>query len=175
VPVLRSGLTRSASITLLVLACSPAVSPVPSAFELETPGQTTPSIDVSCTPDSEAPGYLGDPCPEAITAVELAVAPVRLPITGVVIEPGPFFCDDVWPGAGSDPPCYGPMVRPGQFMHAWVSFERSQRVAAVALGRDFPIEPGSPQPSAPPWNATLVTVEVPPADWSAPTSRLVPT
>jgi hypothetical protein len=86
----------------------------------------------------------------------------------VVIEPGPFFCNDVWPGAGVEVPCYAPAVQPGQFMHAWVSFAQSTQVAAVMLGRDLPLEIGSPPPSPPPWTTTLVTVEVPPAGWSMP-------
>jgi hypothetical protein len=147
--------------------CSPTPSTPPS--QQPTAATASPaSIAVACTPDVSAPAYLGDPCPPATVAVELAVAPVRLPISRVVIEPGPFFCDDVWPGAGVEVPCYGPMAQPGQFMHAWVSFEQSSDVAAVMLGRDLPLEIGSPSPTPPPWTATLVTVEVPPAGWSMP-------
>ena len=119
-------------------------------------------------PDPQAPASLGDPCPAATVAVELAVAPVRLPVIKVVIEPGPFFCDDVWPGVGSQAPCYGVLVRPGQFMHAWATFAGSPQVAAVMLGRDLPVELGSPGATPPPWSATLVTVAVPPAGWSMP-------
>jgi hypothetical protein len=110
----------------------------------------------------------GDPCPGAILAVELAVAPVRLPIRRVVIEPGPFYCDVLWPGVGSPRVCAGFMVRPGQFMHAWASFVGSTKVAAVALGLDFPEDVNAPDATRPPWNATLVTVETPPAGWVLP-------
>jgi hypothetical protein len=127
--------------------------------------ETTAPISIACSPDTHAPAGLGDPCPEAIVAVELAVAPVRLAIRRVVIEPGPFYCNDVWPGAGSEAACYGPFVRPGQYMHAWVTFNGSDEVAAVMLGRDFPAEQASPEPTVGPWSATLVTVEVPPDNW----------
>jgi hypothetical protein len=139
-------------------------SPEPSPSAIAT----QPSIEIACTPDSEAPAYLGDPCPEATAAVELAAAPVRLPIVRVVVEPGPFYCDDVWPGFGSDVPCYGPAVQPGQFMHAWVTFSGTTKVAAVMLGRDLPTDVGSQLPTPPPWTATLVKVEVPPEGWTLP-------
>ena len=164
------------AVAALVLGCAPTVTAPPTVAPTasftpaasEGPAGSSPPIDVRCTPDREAPTVLGDPCPEAIVAVELAVAPVRLPIRRVVIEPGPFYCNNVWPGAGSEAPCYGPIIRPGQYMHAWVSFERSDQNAAVMLGRDFPTEPGSPEPTVEPWSATLVTVEVPPAAWVMP-------
>ena len=108
-------------LTLALTACSPSPSPPSSAApppQPSAPAATAPPIDVACTADAQAPGYLGDPCPSAVVAVELAVAPVRLPIERVVIEPGPFFCDVVWPGSGSAVPCYEPAVQPGQFMHA---------------------------------------------------------
>jgi hypothetical protein len=134
---------------------------------LVTP-RATPTVE--CTPErAEVVAALrGDPCPGAITAVELATAPVRLPIVRLVIEPGPFFCDNVWPGAGSPPICYGVLVIPGQFMHAWVAFTGSEAVAAVMLGRDLPPDFDSPAASPLPWNATLVTVEVPPEGWVLP-------
>jgi hypothetical protein len=53
-------------------------------------------------------------------------------------------------------------------MHAWVSFTGSPKVAAVMVGRDLPSEIVSPAPTSPPWTATLVRVEVPPAGWSMP-------
>lgn len=161
------SLTLLVALTLGVAACSPTTSP-PSSIEVLSATPSASGIDISCTPDSQAPAYLGDPCPAVTVAVELAVAPVRLPIVRVVIEPGPFYCDDVWPGAGSEVPCYGPNVQPGQFMHAWVSFTGSPNVAAVMLGRNLPTEVGSPAPTPPPWTATLVRTEVPPADWSMP-------
>ncbi len=110
----------------------------------------------------------GDPCPSATMAVELAIAPVRLPIDRIAIEPGPFFCAVFWPGGGSMPPCYGPVVRPGQFMHAWVSFSGSEKVAVVVLGLDLPTDLDIPGSTPPPWNATVLAVEVPPARWVMP-------
>ncbi len=155
-------------VALAGTACAPALpSELPTGPVSAVPASVT-VIVVSCTPDTRAPAYLGDACPTVIPIVELAVAPVRLPLERVVIEPGPFYCDDVWPGAGSFVPCYGPLVQPGQFMHAWVSFARSTEVAAVMLGRDLPTEIGSPPPTPPPWTATLVKVEVPPAGWKMP-------
>ncbi len=154
-----------AALSLALGTCSPMPSPVVSPVAVV---ESPPAIDVTCMPDGAAPAYLGDPCPGATVAVELAVAPVRLPIVRAVILPGPFFCDVVWPGASNAPPCYGPMVQPGQFMHAWVAFTGSTKVAAVMLGRDLPPEVGSPAPPPPPWTTTLVTVEVPPAGWAIP-------
>jgi hypothetical protein len=167
-PVRTSRLGLIAGLlAMATVACAPTPSGPPSQSSPDV--DSSPArIDVSCTPDTESPAYLGDPCPAATLAVQLAVAPVRLPLTRIVIEPGPFFCDNVWPGAGSPVPCYGPNVQPGQFMHAWVSFAQSPEVAAVMLGRDLPPEIGSPAPTPPPWDATLVKVEVPPAAWRMP-------
>ena len=111
---------------------------------------------------------MGDPCPGAIVAVELAVVPVHLPMERIVIESGPFFCDVIWPGATTAPACFGTLVIPGQYMHAWVRFVRSDQVAAVMLGRDLPADLTVPATTPLPWNATLVTVEVPPAGWGMP-------
>ena len=155
-------------VTSAVAACSPTTSPAPTTQASTGIPPSSAQIEVSCTPDPQAPGWLTDPCPAATVAVELAVAPVRLPIARVVIEPGPFFCDDLWPGVGSVVPCYGPAVQPGQFMHAWVSFTQSTQVAAVMLGRDLPTEIGSPPPMPPPWTTTLVKVETPPGGWEMP-------
>ena len=60
------------------------------------------------------------------------------------------------------------LVIPGQYMHAWVRFLGSEQVAAVMLGRDLPADLRVPAASPLPWNATLVTVEVPPAAWVMP-------
>lgn len=110
----------------------------------------------------------GDPCPSATVAVEVAVVPVGLPIDRIAIEPGPFYCDIVWPGVQMPAACYGAPVRPGQFMHAWVSFADSGKVAVVALGLDLPVNLDVPGAARPPWNATLVGVEVPPPGWVMP-------
>jgi hypothetical protein len=100
--------------------------------------------------------------------VELAVAPVRLPIERMVLEPGPFYCDVIWPGATTAPACFGTLVIPGQYLHAWVRFVRSDEVAAVMLGRDLPADLTVPATTPLPWNATLVAVEVPPKGWVMP-------
>lgn len=113
-------------------------------------------------------GLTGPACPMAILAVELAVAPVRLPIDRMVIEPGPFFCDVLWPGVQTPRPCRGAAVMPGQFMHAWVSFIGSADVAVVILGLDLPEEFRVPGRTRPPWSTTLVTVEIPPDGWVMP-------
>jgi hypothetical protein len=137
--------------------------------------QPSPSVSVAgrlvaCHGESQPlPSALaGDPCRSATVAVELAVAPVGLPIAEILIEPGPFYCDILWPGIQSPPPCYASFVRPGQFMHAWVRFTSSEKVAAVALGLDPPADLDTPGATRPPWNATLVRVEVPPAGWVMP-------
>lgn len=93
---------------------------------------------------------------------------VGLPIEWLVVEPGPFFCDVIWPGTASERPCYGPVVRPGQYMRAWVGFVGSDEVAAVALGRNLPPDDDLQDASPIPWRATLLAIEVPPAGWSEP-------
>lgn len=146
---------------------SPLATPIPS--ERSVPEVTVPPMTISCEPEpAPAPALQGDPCPGAISAVELAVAPVRLPIERMVIEPGPFYCDVIWPGATTAPACFGTLVIPGQFMHAWVRFVRSDMVAAVMLGRDLPADLTAPAQTPLPWNATLVAVEVPPSGWVMP-------
>lgn len=153
--------------------CMPVPSPptlAPSPQPSTTAGPTLEPVEVRCTPESATvpPALAGDPCPGATTAVELAVAPVRLPVDRVVIEPGPFFCDVIWPTASAPPACFGVLVVPGQFMHAWVSFQRSNEIAAVMLGRNLPRDLSSPAAAPLPWAATLVRVEVPPAGWVMP-------
>lgn len=109
-----------------------------------------------------------DPCPSAIVAVQLAVAPVRRPIERIVIEPGPFFCGVLWIGAQSMPPCYEPPVGPGQYMHAWVWFRASAEVAAVALGLDLEDDNAPTATGRPAWHTTVLAVEIPPTRWVMP-------
>jgi hypothetical protein len=150
------------------------LAPGPTSPTSRTPPATAPTpaptAFVRCTRETEPlPSALAtDPCPGAILAVELAVATVRLPIERLVIDPGPFYCDNLWPGVATPRACSGFVVRPGQFMHAWVSFVGSEEVAAVALGLDFPDDLAAPGATRPPWNATLATVQVPPAGWVMP-------
>ena len=159
----------TALVVVMVSGWPPNPVP-PHAVETGRAPSAAPTARVECAAETgPLPSALAsDPCPGAILAVDLAVAPVRLPIDRMVIEPGPFYCDVVWPGVGSMPPCYVPNVRPGQFMHAWVSFVHSSNVAAVMLGLDLPDDLDAPGATAPPWNATLVTVEIPPDGWVMP-------
>lgn len=128
-----------------------------------------PTAKVRCTEETGplAPGLDGPACPSAVLAVEIAVAPVRLPIERIVVEPGPFYCDLLWPGVQTAPVCIGYAVQPGQFMHAWVSFAGSPKVAVVMLGLNLPVDDASP-PARPPWQTSLVTVELPPNGWVMP-------
>jgi hypothetical protein len=165
----------SAVLSLILVACAPTVSPTPGVTPVESGAApesgspSPPAIVIECHADAAPqPALGGDPCPGAITAVELAVAPVRLPIERIVIQPGPFYCDVIWPGVRSAPVCFGTLVIPGQYMHAWVSFERSDKVAAVMLGRDLPADLNVPATVPLPWNATLVAAEVPPTGWEMP-------
>jgi hypothetical protein len=140
----------------------------------EPPQATTQPTEagpaITCTREATPlPSMLSsDPCPDAVLAVQLAVAPVRLPIERIVIEPGPFYCNVIWPGVGSPVACFGFTVQPGQYMHAWVRFRDTDRVAAVMLGLNLPDEQGEPGATRPPWHATLVAVEVPPSGWVMP-------
>jgi hypothetical protein len=131
---------------------------------------TQPAPSVRCTPD---PGPLqpmlsSDPCPAAVAAVELAVRDLRMPLERIVIEPGPFFCNEIWPGVGSPRLCSMFGIQPGQWMHAWVRFADSDRIAAVMLGLDLPEKQREPGATRPPWLTTLVAVEVPPDGWVMP-------
>jgi hypothetical protein len=147
-----------------VATASPAHSPAVAAAS----SGPTPAVLCHEEPGDLAPGLSKPSCPEAILAVQLAVAPVRLAIERIVIEPGPFFCDVLWPGAQTARPCFAVFVQPGQFMHAWVSFRDSPKVAAVMLGLDLPVAPQSPRPTRPPWMTTLAAVIVPPTGWVMP-------
>jgi len=144
--------------------------PTVSAPDAGSPLPTAAPPVVDCRRDAATPPapLAGDPCPSAITAVELAVATVRLPIDRMVIEPGPLFCNIVWEGVDSPPACYAPIVIPGQYMHAYVSFQGSSRVAVVMLGLDLPANLDASAASRPPWHTTLVTVAVPPPGWVMP-------
>ncbi|HYK95602.1 MAG TPA: hypothetical protein VE011_07050 [Candidatus Dormibacteraeota bacterium] len=115
------------------------------------------------------PSYLaGDPCPTAVLAVENAVAVVRMPIRRMVILAGPLFCGVIWEGTGSPAICFDQLDRPGQFMHAYVSFVDSPKVAVVMLGLDLPADDNDPAATRPPWQTTLVAIDVPPSGWVMP-------
>lgn len=92
-----------------------------------------------------------------------------MPIDRIVVEPGPFYCNVIWPGVQTVPICRGGYsVSPGQFMHAWVSFQDSPKVAVVMMGLDLPEPIRNPGRTRPPWQTTLVTVEIPPTGWVMP-------
>lgn len=151
-------------------SATPGPSPTPRSTLATGPSPTPlPMMSVSCAGEpGPLPSFLADdPCPSAILAVQVAAAPVRLPIERIVIEPGPFWCDVIWPGVQSAAVCFGVMVRPGQYMHAWASFEGSPKIAVVMLGLDLPPD-GAPGATRPPWNATLVATEIPPDGWVMP-------
>jgi hypothetical protein len=148
-------------------ASASATAPAGGPSDVGTP---TPDPSIRCTPETGAvTGSLAvDPCPGAVAAVRAAVASGNAPVDRMVIEPGPFFCDEVWLGVGTPRVCAGPGVQPGQYMHAWVAFRGSSKVAAVMLGLDMPENPNAPGATRPPWHATLVRLEVPPAGWVMP-------
>jgi hypothetical protein len=146
---------------------TPSAAAAAGAASAASPGPT-PAVVCSEEPGDLALGLSKPACPQAILAIQLAVAPVRLPIDRIVIEPGPFFCDVLWPGVQTAAPCRGAVVQAGQFMHAWVRFRGSAKVAVVMLGLDLPIVPQSPRPIRQPWITTIVTVEIPPTGWVMP-------
>ncbi|GEM_PF-3401777 len=170
------GLT--AVVALGLGATPPGPSPMPSeaaagatatvpppATETAAP---TPTVSCRRDPGTVPPSLASDPCPTAVLAVELAVATVRLPISRMVIEPGPLFCDVIWEGYGTPRPCRGAATQPGQFMHAYVVFRGTDKVAVVMLGLDLPDSGSDPHATRPPWNTTLVAVGIPPAGWVMP-------
>jgi hypothetical protein len=159
------GLTAVIALGLGVKPAEPSAVPSDAAVETVAP---TPSISCGRDQGTLPASLASDPCPTAILAVELAVATVRLPITHMVIEPGPLFCDVVWEGYGTPPPCRGAATRPGQFMHAYVAFRGADTVAVVMLGLDLPDNANDARATRPPWNTTLVAVAVPPVGWVMP-------
>lgn len=142
-----------------------SLAPGETATPAPPPTPTVPpEPQIDCNGDvGPLPSMLSDdPCPDAIAAVEQLVTPGQPPIARIVLEPGPFYCDLIWPGGQSAGPCFGPNVRPGQYMHGWVWFRGSDEVAAVMLGLDLPADLDQPGATRPPWHATLVATEVPP-------------
>lgn len=63
---------------------------------------------------------------------------------------------------------------PGQWMHGWVAFLGSSKVAAVLLDRPQAATRccGSPPPSPWPWQATVSAFQVPPGGFAFPTGLL---
>jgi len=111
-------------------------------------------------------GVLADECPSAIVTFD-AVAARLGSIARIRIDPDPFQCGDLWPGVGSPPLCFGPMILPGRAMHGWASFVGTDKVAAIALGRSA-IGPYSVGASFGPWQGSLEAFVVPPAGWVMP-------
>jgi hypothetical protein len=170
----------------LLSACSPSPSPSPHATSsiapssaaspspVVTPSASTPSPSalaesVICVPfPGQLPaGLEGDPCPSALKAVRAIVKRLDFQIARIYIEPGPFICGDyLWPGIGSPPVCYGPLIIPGTMMRGWVAFHGTDKVAAVELRREVPRR-ASPT-VVPPWKATVLAFIVPPTGWVMP-------
>lgn len=169
--VLIAGVALLATVAVAILVGSRPAQP-PIAISSPTAAPTpAPTATVACR---EEPGDLAlaltkPACPMAILAVALAVAGVPMPIERIVVEPGPFYCDVLWPGVQTVPVCRGGYsVSPGQFMHAWVSFQGSATVAVVMMGLDLPEPVRDPERTRPPWHTTLVTIEIPPSGWVMP-------
>lgn len=139
----------------------PAPSPLPSP--------SVATVATTCVPDPAVPsGSLSNPCPSAIAATLQAVSRYGLVPLRVSLAWGNFGCAGyIWPGAGTEPVCFGAFEVPGRDMHGWVSFAGSPKVAAVELRRDLPAD-GSAPPSPPPWHATVIAFEVPPAGFAMP-------
>jgi hypothetical protein len=168
--ILLAAIAITIVVAIVVSGWPPnPVPPHPSA----SPSPTTspaPTAQADCRAEVQPlpPMLSSDPCPSAILAVELAVAPVRLPIERIVVEPGPFSCGVLWPGVSSPAFCFDVFIRPGQSMHAWVAFTGSPKVAAVILGLDLPDNVDQPGATRPPWRTTLYAVEIPPDGWVMP-------
>jgi hypothetical protein len=156
--------TQQPSIAPSSASLSPLITPTPSA-----PAPSSAAESVACVPfTGQLPaGLEGDPCPSALAAVRAIVEPLKFPIARIYIEPGPFICGSyLWPGIGSPPVCFGPIILPGTKMHGWIAFQSTGKVAAVALSRRVP---GRASPSSvPPWRAVLMVFVVPPAGWVMP-------
>lgn len=173
------GLVAVIAIAVALGIASPAPNRVPAAVATQPAapddaGAAAPTPDPSatfmCTREpGQVPTYLAsDPCPSAIEAVQAAVATVRMPIERMATEPGPLFCGVIWEGYGSPAVCFGPDIRPGQYMHAYVSFADSDKVAVVMLGLDLPADDNDPAATRPPWQTTLVAFDTPPIGWAMP-------
>jgi hypothetical protein len=63
--------------------------------------------------------------------------------------------------------CTGLLALPGRWMHGWVSFFGTDKVAAVSLALDLPVSGAIPS-AVPPWKADVVAFAIPPAGWSMP-------
>lgn len=168
---LTAGAALVATVAIAILVGSRPAQPSIPTSNPTAASSPAPTATVACR---EEPGDLAlaltkPACPTAILAAALAVATVPMPIDRIVVEPGPFYCDVIWPGVQTVPICRGGYsVSPGQFMHAWVSFQDSPKVAVVMMGLDLPEPIRNPGRTRPPWQTTLVTVEIPPTGWVMP-------
>jgi hypothetical protein len=52
-------------------------------------------------------------------------------------------------------------------MRAWATFDDTDYVAVIGLFRDIPQPPATPS-VAPPWQAALLKLDVPPPGWQVP-------
>ena len=100
-----------------------------------------------------------------IEAVRAVVDPLGTP-TAIYVAAHGFQCNDVWPGVGPDVVCFGAVEFSGTRMHGWVTFAGTDKVAAVSISRQLPVDRGTAAPG--PWTAKLMTFEVPPAGWVLP-------
>jgi len=162
---------------LLCAVLAGCAAPLPSATTTAAPTASAtptpqPSLAARCVPWPLTSSVPDDPCPTAIVAADDVVAPLGLPIARLTMAPGYFGCGDPWLTPGSPAPgCPVDVTPPGQWMHGWVSFVGSPKVAAVLLGRPLPIAPGPSgtlSPSPAPWQATVRAFDVPPAGWAFP-------
>jgi hypothetical protein len=169
-----AAMAITVGLAIVIALASGRTAPSSSPATASTVAPTDAGVDTRAQIDCRretgpVPRYLaGDPCPSAVLAVEGAVAVAHVPIRRMVILTGPLFCDVIWEGFGSPAACFGQNVRPGQFMHAYVSFRDSPKVAVVMLGLDLPADDNDPAATRPPWLTTLVALDVPPSGWRMP-------
>lgn len=155
-PVPTGTPTPHSSEAVVATPTLPGTSSTPTVSSVASPSGE--SITCLAEPGPLPSGLQGDPCPSAIAAVRVVVASLAMPIARMHVEPGPFHCGDLWPGAGSPIVCFGAMVLPGTWMHGWVTFVGTDKVAAVELHR---------MPSHR-WTPALRAFVVPPAGWVKP-------
>jgi hypothetical protein len=164
VPAPSVGLTSS--IAAPSLEATPSSFAAPSITPTGTPVPSPVEV-VTCLPfDGDLrPGLDGDPCPSALKAIRATVLPLGFLVSRVYVAPQPFTCgSDLWPGVTSPPICFGPFTEPGAWMHGWVAFADTDRVAALELSRLGRADASH----VPPWRPVLKAFAVPPDGWEMP-------
>lgn len=141
----------------------PLSAPLPSIPPVVLP---TPRADIvttclaEATPSASAAG--GDPCPGAIDTSLAALGYASTArVTRLYLQPGIFPCGMHW---GEPTTCLGLIWTAGSRMYGWAAFEGTNQVAAIQLWRT-PLSDVMPNPA---WQASAVSLEVPPASWSMP-------